>query len=44
MDDSHLGLPVVKAEKNELYDNDFAVFKAFSNAKIAMTAQYYTRP
>ena len=38
MDDSHLGLPVVKAEKNELYDNDFAVFKAFSNAKIAMTA------
>jgi len=38
LDDSHLGLPVVKAEKNELYDNDFAVFKAFANAKIAMTA------
>ena len=38
MDDSHLGLPVVKAEKNELYDNDFAVFKAFANAEIAMSA------
>ena len=38
LDDSHLRLPVVKAEENELYENDFAVFKAFANAKIAMTA------
>ena len=36
--DSHLELPIVKAEKNELYDNDFEVFKAFANAEIAMSA------
>ena len=38
LDDSHLGLPIVKAEINELYENDFAVFRAFANAKIAMSA------
>ena len=31
-------LPIVKAEKNELYNNDFEVFKAFANAEIAMSA------
>ena len=36
--DSHLELPIVKAEKNELYNNDFEVFKAFANAEIAMSA------
>jgi beta-N-acetylhexosaminidase len=36
--DSHFELPVVKASKKELFENDFAVFKAFSNAEIAMSA------
>ena len=36
--DSHLELPVVKASKKELFANDFAVFKAFCDAEIAMSA------
>ncbi len=36
--DSHFELPVVKASKKELFENDFAVFKAFSNTEIAMSA------
>jgi beta-N-acetylhexosaminidase len=36
--DSHFKLPVVKASKKELFENDFAVFKAFSDTEIAMTA------
>ena len=36
--DSHFELPVVKASKKELFENDFAVFKAFSDSEIAMSA------
>ena len=36
--DSHFELPVVKASKKELLANDFAVFRAFSDAEIAMSA------
>ena len=36
--DSHFKLPVVKASKKQLFENDFAVFKAFSDTEIAMTA------
>ena len=36
--DSHFELPVVKASKKQLFENDFAVFKAFSDTEIAMTA------
>ena len=36
--DSHFELPIIKAGKKELLDNDFAVFKAFCDAKIAMSA------
>ena len=36
--DSHFELPVVKASKKELFANDFAVFKAFRDAEIAMSA------
>ena len=36
--DSHFELPVVQASKEELFANDFAVFKAFCDAEIAMSA------
>ena len=36
--DSHFELPVVKASKKELLANDFAVFRAFCDAEIAMSA------
>ena len=36
--DSHFELPIIKAGKKELLDNDFEVFKAFCDAKIAMSA------
>ncbi len=36
--DSHFELPVVKASKKELLENDFAVFRAFCDAEIAMSA------
>jgi beta-N-acetylhexosaminidase len=36
--DSHFELPVVKASREELFENDFAVFKAFGDAEIAMSA------
>ena len=36
--DSHFELPIIKASKKELLDNDFEVFKAFCDAKIAMSA------
>ena len=36
--DSHFELPVVNASKKELMANDFAVFRAFCDAKIAMSA------
>ena len=36
--DSHFELPVVKASKKELFANDFAVFRAFCDAEIAMSA------
>ena len=36
--DSHFELPVVKASKKELFTNDFAVFRAFCDAEIAMSA------
>ena len=36
--DSHFELPVVKASKKELLTNDFAVFRAFCDAEIAMSA------
>ena len=38
VNDSHFELPIIKASKKELLDNDFAVFKAFCDAKIAMSA------
>ena len=36
--DSHFELPVVYASKKELLANDFAVFRAFCDAEIAMSA------
>ena len=36
--DSHFELPVVKASEKELFANDFAVFKAFCDAEMAMSA------
>ena len=36
--DSHFELPVVKASKKELFSNDFAVFRTFCDAEIAMSA------
>ena len=36
--DSHLELPVVYASKKELLANDFAVFRAFCDTEIAMSA------
>ena len=35
---SHFELPIIKAGKKELLNNDFAVFKAFCDAEIAMSA------
>ena len=36
--DSHFELPVVKASEKELFAHDFSVFRAFSDAEIAMSA------
>lgn len=47
--DSHTGLPVIDAPRDELETQDFAVFRAFSDAPLGMTAHlvftaYDTQP